>query len=292
MKRMFFAISILAISGAATCARQETSVPVHYNQESEAQLKKITVDRMQVLAGMNQDMEGVLLSANPVKGAPFTATLVTENTGTLRDGTHINRTNSVQVARDSEGRTRREAENMIMIVDPVAQVSYSLNKRNHTAVKLDMLYNMTVNGETMTVRALPDQVRDDVKMKAEAELKAAEAANAEGGGRGGKGGKLELDKMSEPVEEDLGTQMMEGVAVSGKRITRTFPTNSPVGNDQPIKIVSEQWYSPDLQMNIMTHNDDPRQITTTTVHYTNLKRGEPDAALFQVPADYTITARR
>jgi hypothetical protein len=288
MKRIFFAISILAISAAATRARQDLGAAAQYKQESEAQLKKITTDRMQVLAGMNQEMEGVVVSPNPVKGAPFSATLVTENSGTLRDGTHINRTNSVQLARDSEGRTRRETENMITITDPVAGVSYSLNKRNHTAMKLDMLYSMTVNGETMTVRALPEQVREELKTKAEAELKASEASNAAGGGRGGA---LVVADVK-PVEEDLGTQMMEGMAVSGTRITKTFPANSAMGNDQPIKIVTEQWYSPDLQMNIMTHTDDPRQITTTTSHYTNVKRGEPDASLFQVPADYTITARK
>ena len=287
MKRLLFVFSILAISGTATRAQQQgVAIPVQYSQDSEAQLKKITADRLQVLAGLNQDTEAVLVSANPVKGAPFTATLVTENSGTLRDGTHIDRTNSVVVARDSEGRTRRETGTMIMITDPVAEVSYSLNKKTHTAVKLDMLYSMTVNGETVTVRAMPEQVRDEVKLKAEAELKAAEA-NVAGSGRGSV-----VPDMAEPVEEDLGTQMMEGLAVSGKRITRTFPANSSVGNDQAFKIVTEQWYSPDLQMNIMTHLDDPRQITTTTVHYTNLKRGDPEPSLFQVPADYTITTRK
>jgi hypothetical protein len=278
MKRVLIALSLLAISGAATRAQAGVAIPAQYNQDAQATIAKARMDQL----------EGVLISANPVKGAPFTATQVTEASGTLRDGTHINRSNSVLIARDSEGRTRRETENMIMITDPVAGVSYSLNKRTHTALKLDLMYTMTVNGETLTVRTLPEVVRDDVKAKAEAELKAAEAQSAEGG----RGGNLELQKMSEPVEEDLGTQMMEGLAVSGERITKTLPADSSMGNDQPIKIVTEQWYSPDLQMNIMTHTDDPRQTTTNTQHYTNLKRGDPDPSLFQVPADYTITTRK
>src|SRR5262245_21076259 len=44
----------------------------------------------------------------PVKNAPYTATAVTESTQTLLDGNRIVHKNSAFLARDSQGRTRRE----------------------------------------------------------------------------------------------------------------------------------------------------------------------------------------
>src|SRR4030095_15765309 len=44
----------------------------------------------------------------PVKGAPYSATAVTEDTQTLRDGTSITRKDTTAIYRDGEGRTRIE----------------------------------------------------------------------------------------------------------------------------------------------------------------------------------------
>ena len=60
-----------------------------------------------------------------------------------------------------------------------------------------------------------------------------------------------------------------------------------VGNAQPITVVSEQWFSPDLQVLLMTRHSDPR-TGETNYRLTNIVRGEPDRSLFDVPADYTI----
>ena len=57
---------------------------------------------------------------------------------------------------------------------------------------------------------------------------------------------------------------------------------------KPIKIVIERWYSPDLQMNVLVKRSDPR-MGTTIFQLTDIQRKEPDASLFQVPADYTVT---
>src|SRR5262245_30937674 len=48
------------------------------------------------------------LEQEPVKNAPYTATAITESTQTLADGTHIASKTSAFLARDSQGRTRRE----------------------------------------------------------------------------------------------------------------------------------------------------------------------------------------
>jgi len=60
-----------------------------------------------------------------------------------------------------------------------------------------------------------------------------------------------------------------------------------IGNDRPIQISVERWYSRDLQMNVRIDRTDPR-TGETVFQLTNIERQEPDAALFQVPSDYTV----
>jgi hypothetical protein len=60
-----------------------------------------------------------------------------------------------------------------------------------------------------------------------------------------------------------------------------------MGNEQPISITTETWYSPDLKLLIMSKNTDPR-IGETTYKLTDIQRSEPAATLFQVPDDYTV----
>jgi hypothetical protein len=87
-------------------------------------------------------------------------------------------------------------------------------------------------------------------------------------------------------KEDLGKQMIESVEAEGMRTTVTIPTGE-IGNERPIEIVSERWYSPELQLVVMTRHSDPRQ-GETTYKLTNINRTEPAKSLFEVPSDYTI----
>lgn len=89
-----------------------------------------------------------------------------------------------------------------------------------------------------------------------------------------------------PVTESLGKQMIEGVEAEGTRSTTTIPAGE-IGNELPIKIVSERWYSPELQTVVMTKRSDPR-MGETLYRLTNISRSEPARTLFEVPADYTV----
>ena len=60
-----------------------------------------------------------------------------------------------------------------------------------------------------------------------------------------------------------------------------------MGNDRPITTVHETWMSPELNMAISTKISDPRSGESTT-KLTNISRAEPDPALFQVPAGYSV----
>jgi hypothetical protein len=88
------------------------------------------------------------------------------------------------------------------------------------------------------------------------------------------------------TREDLGTQMIEGVMATGTRTTTVIEAGA-IGNAQPIRIVSEQWFSPELKVLVMTKHSDPR-TGETTYRLTNVTQTEPVHLLFEVPADYTL----
>ena len=86
--------------------------------------------------------------------------------------------------------------------------------------------------------------------------------------------------------ESLGKQAIEGVEAEGTRRTVEIPAGE-IGNERPIEIVFERWYSPELQVVVMTKHSDPR-FGETTYRLTNINRSEPARELFEVPADYTM----
>jgi len=87
-------------------------------------------------------------------------------------------------------------------------------------------------------------------------------------------------------KESLGKQLMEGIQVEGTRSTLTIEAGK-IGNDLPIQIVSERWYSPELQVVVMSKHSDPR-VGDTVYRLTNINRSEPAHSLFEIPADYKI----
>jgi hypothetical protein len=88
------------------------------------------------------------------------------------------------------------------------------------------------------------------------------------------------------VETSLGTQEIEGIQAQGTRTTETIPAGK-IGNEKPIVITTERWYSPDLQVDVLVKHNDPR-MGEVVYQLTNVSREEPDPSLFQVPADYTV----
>ena len=86
--------------------------------------------------------------------------------------------------------------------------------------------------------------------------------------------------------EQLGAQTIEGVPVEGTRSTRTIPAGQ-IGNERPIDIVSERWFSPELKTLVSSRQTDPR-MGDTTYRLANIVRAEPDPSLFEVPSDYQI----
>ena len=96
--------------------------------------------------------------------------------------------------------------------------------------------------------------------------------------------------MKNATRDALGKQMIEGVNAEGVRESSTIAAGA-IGNDRPIQVSSESWYSAELQMNIMTKHSDPR-TGDESFRLTNINRSEPAAYLFQAPAGYQINERK
>jgi hypothetical protein len=219
-----------------------------------------------------------------VKGAPFSAQRTEESVQTLGDGTHITNKSSVSYARDSAGRVRREDNEWVTIYDPIANVSYRLNKKNHTGNKVELLRGQAEDRRKVEL----DQAQADF-LKQQSEKSLAESkANQENAviitDQGANGYVYSIRKPG--VEESLGSQVVNGVMADGTRVTQTIPAGD-FGNDRPITSVTESWYSPELHLTVLFKRTDPREGDVTT-QYSGIKRGDPDPALFQLPAGYTL----
>jgi hypothetical protein len=255
-----------------------------------------------------------------VKGAPYSAQAVTETIQTLGDGNRIINRSTSALYRDNDGRTRREVSikmlgpigdsgeplQTVFINDPVAGVSYSLDSKTKTAhksvpftLKSDALpgpeeglqrhFEFKVeNGTAAGVIArtpppgAPGAPATGVKQNPEYNFK-IQTDDA--------GGSVYMFRRTgsskNAVKEDLGKQNIEGVEAQGTRVTITIPAGE-IGNERPIEIVNEHWYSTELQMDVMTRHNDPR-TGETTYRLTNINRSEPAKSLFEVPVDYTVS---
>ena len=239
-----------------------------------------------------------------VKGVPYSAQGVTEMTQTLGDGNRIVRRNTVSVYRDSEGRTRRDQTiggigpfaaagdppQTFFINDPVAGVHFILDPRSRTARKLT-LRRIDDNTDLAAPHPPPPGVRlgrKREKIGAGADMMAFdyELAPPPGGDMHGGTAFFFSREDGEPKKESLGKQVFEGVEAEGTRTTFTIPAGK-IGNELPINIVSERWYSNELQTVVMTRHSDPRH-GETVYRLTNINRGEPARTLFEVPADYKL----
>ena len=86
--------------------------------------------------------------------------------------------------------------------------------------------------------------------------------------------------------EELGVQNIEGVDAEGTRTVTTIPVGA-IGNERPIEITYEKWYSKELQLVVMSKHNDPR-FGEQTYRLTNIVRSEPDPSLFTPPQGYRL----
>jgi hypothetical protein len=212
-----------------------------------------------------------LLRVSSIADAPFSAVVEITHLQTLADGTHISTRAKLLSYRDSSGRVvyqdftvtaadkeAPESPTEIQIWDPVAELGYTISPDRKTARRHKL-------------PAFPPAVGDLSRNVAPAELAVAPHAP---------------DSGIKFVTEDLGSQHMQGVLVTGSRNTQTIPVGVR-GNDRELKSTGETWFAPDLGFELLSKLSGPRS-GDTEIRVTSLDQSEPDPTLFQVPAGYTI----
>jgi hypothetical protein len=196
----------------------------------------------------------------PTTNAPFTATVTTELTKVLVDGSKQTNWNHRTIARDSTGRIFQERRVFTPDGDKVttylAEIDY-LDPNRHERY----------------------MCRPQEKVCYVSEYDAPPSANLMPAGAMPNGrGSIKRD--------DLGRKTIEGVDVVGSREIITI--NAGVnGNEKSEPIVKEFWYSPRLGINVITKRFDPRFGVQNFV-VSNINQNEPDPKMFQPPADYRV----
>jgi hypothetical protein len=255
-----------------------------------------------------------------VEGKPYSARSITESMQTLADGNRITQRNESVFYRDSQGRTRSEQTlggvgpwqtdkpvTLINIYDPVADRSYVLDPEARTVLERRP-FRMAIDaagagvaGERVEVqstwtRAVPAPgaqpgvpvpppdggVEPNVTVVRRFEGPTGGAVFAGTSIAMAPIGSAELGSAS--PGEDLGEQVLEGLTVKGTRHVETIAAGV-MGNERPIEIVTERWYSADIDALVLQRFADPR-IGETTYRLVNVVRGDPSPDLFEVPQGY------
>jgi hypothetical protein len=197
-----------------------------------------------------------------VRDAPYSAYGTSETVLVLADGNRIVRQNTVRMWRDSNGRTRAEYSlssiggpvpfevnsTLTIIDDPAAGTRYMLRPGQEVA--------------TMSI----------------------EACRAPLEGEPGFVGPVRAPRgaLNVSAPQRLGERTVNGETLAGSRIEATIPAGA-MGNEHPITMTAEQWYGKDLKVVVEAIYRDPRS-GETRYRLRDIKRQEPDASLFRVPA--------
>ena len=259
--------------------------------------------------------EPIAFDSEPVVGAPYSADAVTDVVQSLADGNRIVRQNKAQVARDGQGRTRREQgfamfgplvkgpgagdePRHVQISDPTTGTMVMLDLQNKIAHKMPapfvMLRNKIAHAGAGSIGwTASSGMKVNIENPDGAVPPPPPPPPPPGAGAVAFYGATAVatrsvagERVAEPVVEQLGTTFIEGLAVEGVRTTMIIPAGQ-IGNEQPINIVSERWTSPDLKVLVMSKQSDPR-FGETTYRLTNLTRAEPSPQLFEIPPDFKV----
>jgi hypothetical protein len=261
-----------------------------------------------------------------VKGAPYSAEVVNERQQNLADGNQIANKSTSKSYRNSAGATRQEVTDAkgevrsIVLHDPVEGSTITLNPQDKTATKMVV---KTIDGprrEEMRdeIRARVEKQRaersggagDEIVIKRVERLDGetqkrihenvrvqvakavGEARTLHGGDMGMQIGPViagafgDMKWSGKAATRDLGAKDIDGVKAEGKLRSYEIPAGE-LGNRNPIVVSDESWYSPELQVTVYSKHSDPRS-GDRIYRLANLKREEPPASLFTVPAGYTV----
>jgi hypothetical protein len=188
-----------------------------------------------------------------IPGAPFSATVVIEFQSYWPDGSTLIRRTINLIARDSDGRTHNETRRLMP--------EYFHGSPRLLSVRL---FDPLTRIRTLYDPALHIARQQFVPKQ------------------------TKTDSFPNPFVhiEDLGTTTLNGLQAKGTRHTHTIAASAS-GTGSPVEIEDEDWYSEDLHVSLLVRQSDPR-TGVQTIGVSSLKREEPPASMFQVPAGYQI----
>ena len=221
-----------------------------------------------------------------IKNAPYSAVMKSSFEQKLGDGNAIHTMTQSHQARDSAGRTMTEMKqgcvlgedgqmherSNVSVNDPVARTNMNWQVGDDQLPKVVRVYHQPQPNAPLRTVTPPPQPSAEQLAQQQKMMQAARAQQAL--------------QQKENHTEDLGTKDFNGVLAHGTRTTRTIPAGEE-GNDQPLVVINERWMSREMGLTVMTISDDPRRGRTVT-EYEDLMLGEPDPAVFQPPAGYTV----
>lgn len=262
MKKYLLAASVFVTAAATLHAQNDKTTGVtlqYFVTGQEGAPGPATTIRMIGIDGV---------TGGTVTGKPLSATEERHTLQVLGDGTRIENTETDRFFRDDQGRTRVEhPDGRVLIQNPVDGSVVELRTQSKTARRLNQGFQMKLDAEKRATAP-----RFVVQALVKGEISSA-TASATG------------ESVPQSNEENLGLQSVNGVTAEGRRNTNTIPAHE-IGNDRPIQVVSERWFSPDLKMLVRSTNSDPR-FGETSYQLNNINQAAPDPSLFQIPAHYT-----
>jgi hypothetical protein len=196
----------------------------------------------------------------PVADSPFTAKVVVTWDQPMVGGGVVSRKYYTLVARDSQGRVRRETRDFIP-ADSSAEPP---------------LRSFAITDPVSSTRITCAQDAMNCTVAAyHAPLLSTEVASGP-----------PAVQTKGLTRQNLGQQTMSSMPVVGTR--ETTSTVAGTGGYSRVVITSKDlWYSPDLNMYLSVIRKDP-QLGQITLTVTDLSRGEPDPTWFSVPAGYKM----
>jgi hypothetical protein len=229
---------------------------------------------------------GAINYAGTQTANPFTATHTTKSTTTLPDGTK-QLTEFVEfVARDSDGRIRFEKHGVSRPADDEKKVVL------HTREGGQIETTREIMGISILIFDCPGSMTIQIQpgMQIARVTKGVPAPEPKGPPRPYSMRVTNLLSRKPPPDisvEDLGYRQIEGISARGVRLADLGTESDGDWNGKPLRI-TETWASDDLAATILEIRSDPRKQMEDVTTLTNIKREEPDHALFEIPPGYKI----
>lgn len=204
--------------------------------------------------GSREVLVSILIPSLP--NAPFSAVVNTESIRQLANGTSITLKNHRAIARDRAGRIFQERRLLVP------------EDGKHESVVTQIEISDPVAHELFI--CMPKEQVCQVEDFDAPAFQAPKTAATRGSGN----------------LQDLGKQSVGGVETIGTRETVVIEAGK-IGNDSPIEVQREYWYSPQLGVNLTSRLQDPR-VGIQNFDVSDIALTEPDANLFKVSSKMKV----